>query len=145
MRACWQQIKPLFLPPNIFKLIVISLIQLGATIGLEHFFKYIVDFIKIVKIFNVWRHLIIFRIVSSILTIGIILYIKFSNFFRSNSIRLWMPQLFTMMENFKSNYTIQEYSSSQPRFCYMLGQQQSNSSSLSETLNVAHACIPVLQ
>ncbi|KAG6798478.1 synaptic vesicle glycoprotein 2C isoform X1 [Apis mellifera caucasica] len=94
LRACWQQIKPLFLPPNIFKLIVISLIQLGATIG-------------------------------------------------SNSIRLWMPQLFTMMENFKSNYTIQEYSSSQPRFCYMLGQQQSNSSSLSETLNVAHACIPV--
>ena len=33
LRSCWQQIKPLFLSPNIFKLIAIGMIQLGATIG----------------------------------------------------------------------------------------------------------------
>nr|XP_012141523.1 PREDICTED: synaptic vesicle glycoprotein 2C-like isoform X1 [Megachile rotundata] len=97
LHSGWLQIKPLFSSPNIFKLIAISLIQLGATIG-------------------------------------------------SNSIRLWMPQLFTMMEHFKHDYMKQEYSSSQPRFCYMLGQQQSNHSSFSsfknETSNVAHECIP---
>ncbi|KOX69091.1 Synaptic vesicle glycoprotein 2C [Melipona quadrifasciata] len=98
LRSCWQQIKPLFLSPNIFKLITISMIQLGATIG-------------------------------------------------SNSIRLWMPQLFTMMEHFKHDYLKHEYSSSQPRFCYMLGQQQgtshnSSTSFTNETLNVAHTCVP---
>ncbi|CAD1469208.1 unnamed protein product, partial [Heterotrigona itama] len=98
LRSCWQQIKPLFLSPNIFKLIAIGMIQLGATIG-------------------------------------------------SNSIRLWMPQLFTMMEQFKNDYLKHEYSSSQPRFCYMLGQQQgtshnSSTSFTNETLNVAHACVP---
>lgn len=45
LRSCWQQIKPLFLSPNIFKLIAIGMIQLGATIGLvrstELFFKHI--------------------------------------------------------------------------------------------------------
>ncbi|XP_076231040.1 synaptic vesicle glycoprotein 2B [Calliopsis andreniformis] len=98
LRSCWLQIKPLFLTPNIFNLIIIGLIQLGATIG-------------------------------------------------SNSIRLWMPQLFTMMEHFKSNYTKADYSSTQPRFCYMLGQRQANNSSatiLDETSNVAHACIPAV-
>ncbi|KZC12040.1 Synaptic vesicle glycoprotein 2C, partial [Dufourea novaeangliae] len=99
LRSCWQQIQPLFVPPSIYKLIAIGLIQLGATIG-------------------------------------------------SNSIRLWMPQLFTMMEHFKSNYTKVEYSSTQPRFCYMLGQRQSNSSSsgsfVNETLRVAQPCIPTV-
>ncbi|OAD61788.1 Synaptic vesicle glycoprotein 2C, partial [Eufriesea mexicana] len=97
LRSCWQQIKPLFLSPNIFKLIAIGMIQLGATIG-------------------------------------------------SNSIRLWMPQLFTMMEHFKNDYTKTEYSSSQPRFCYMLGQRQANHSSsisfVNETINATHTCIP---
>ncbi|XP_054009602.1 synaptic vesicle glycoprotein 2B-like isoform X1 [Hylaeus anthracinus] len=95
LRSCWQQMKPLFLPPNIFKLFAIGLIQFGATIG-------------------------------------------------SNSIRLWMPQLFTMMEHFKHTYNKVEYSSSQPRFCYMLGQQQPNetlTSSVNETLHVTHECI----
>nr|XP_033333019.1 synaptic vesicle glycoprotein 2B-like [Megalopta genalis] len=35
VRSCLQQIKPLFVPPNIYKLFAIGLIQLGATIGLE--------------------------------------------------------------------------------------------------------------
>ena len=99
LRSCWQQIRPLFVQPSIFKLIAIGLIQLGATIG-------------------------------------------------SNSIRLWMPQLFTMMEHFKSNYTKPEYISTQPRFCYMLGQRQTNNSSsasvTTETLDVAHECIPAV-
>lgn len=62
----------------------------------------------------------------------------------SNSIRLWMPQLFAMMEHFKSNYAKSEYTNTQPRFCYMLGQRQANSSSslMNETLSVGHACIP---
>ncbi|CAL7938600.1 unnamed protein product [Xylocopa violacea] len=97
LHSCWQQIRPLFLSPNIFKLIAIGLIQLGATIG-------------------------------------------------SNSIRLWMPQLFTMMEHFKDDYMKHEYLSSQPRFCYMLGQRQTNhsfaSSFVNETFNVTHPCIP---
>ncbi|KAF3430718.1 hypothetical protein E2986_09690 [Frieseomelitta varia] len=97
LRSCWQQIRPLFLSPNIFKLIAIGMIQLGATIG-------------------------------------------------SNSIRLWMPQLFTMMEQFKNDDLKHEYSSSQPRFCYMLGQQgtsyNSSTSFINETLNVAHTCVP---
>ncbi|XP_034181240.2 synaptic vesicle glycoprotein 2B isoform X1 [Osmia lignaria lignaria] len=96
LRSGWMQIKPLFVSPNICKLVIISLIQLGATIG-------------------------------------------------SNSIRLWMPQLFTMMEHFKNDYAKQEYVSSQPRFCYMLGQDANHSSSMSfvnETANLAHKCIP---
>ncbi|CAK9823778.1 Synaptic vesicle glycoprotein 2B [Anthophora retusa] len=98
IRSCWQQIKPLFLSPNIVKLVAIGLIQLGATIG-------------------------------------------------SNSIRLWMPQLFTMMEHFKNDYMKHEKLSSQPRFCYMLGQRSttndtSSNSFLNETLNVAQTCIP---
>ncbi|XP_076625025.1 synaptic vesicle glycoprotein 2B isoform X1 [Colletes latitarsis] len=96
VRSCLQQVKPLFLPPNVYKLFAISLIQLGATLG-------------------------------------------------SNSIRLWMPQLFSMMEHFKNNYHTIEYSSTQPRFCYMLGQDQTNSfptSSVNGTLNLAHDCIP---
>ncbi|XP_076163004.1 synaptic vesicle glycoprotein 2B isoform X2 [Ptiloglossa arizonensis] len=99
MRMGWQQIKPLFLPPNIYKLCAIGLIQLGATIG-------------------------------------------------SNSIRLWMPQLFTMMEHFKNNHTKMEYSNTQPRFCYMLGQRQTNHSSsasfINETVDVVHECIPAV-
>ncbi|XP_033319766.1 synaptic vesicle glycoprotein 2C-like isoform X2 [Bombus bifarius] len=98
LRSCWQQIKPLFLSPNIFKLIAIGMIQLGATIG-------------------------------------------------SNSIRLWMPQLFTMMEQFKNDDSKYEYSSSQPRFCYMLGQQGANhnfsTSFVNETLNAVHTCVPM--
>lgn len=41
LRSCWQQIRPLFVQPNIFKLIAIGLIQLGATIGSDEyiFFK----------------------------------------------------------------------------------------------------------
>lgn len=69
--------------------------------------------------------------------------------YRSNSIRLWMPQLFTMMEQFKNDYSKYEYSSSQPRFCYMLGQQGANhtfsTSFVNETLNAAHTCVPVLR
>ncbi|XP_066590146.1 synaptic vesicle glycoprotein 2B-like isoform X3 [Prorops nasuta] len=67
--CCWQQIKPLFLPPNISKLIIISLIQFGATIG-------------------------------------------------SNSLRLWMPQLFAMIEAYKSTH-IEDSSISHPSVCYM--------------------------
>lgn len=71
LRACWQQIKPLFLPPNIFKLIVISLIQLGATIGLEltnissNVFSTLLILlntcIEIFTFFNVWRILVTFN------------------------------------------------------------------------------------
>ncbi|XP_026670925.1 synaptic vesicle glycoprotein 2B isoform X2 [Ceratina calcarata] len=96
-RSCWQQVKPLFVPPNILRLITISLIQVGATIG-------------------------------------------------SNSIRLWMPQLFTMMEQFKKEYVDDEHFDSQPRFCYMLGQRKDNGSSsnsfVNETLSIADNCIP---
>ncbi|XP_078036354.1 synaptic vesicle glycoprotein 2B isoform X2 [Augochlora pura] len=100
LQSCCQQIKPLFIPPNIYKLIAIGLIQLGATIG-------------------------------------------------SNSIRLWMPQLFSMMEYFKHNHAKIDYSSSQPRFCYMLGQEPANSSSTTsfanETLSAAtEVCIPAV-
>lgn len=97
LRSCWQQVKPLFVPPNILKLIAISLIQVGATIG-------------------------------------------------SNSIRLWMPQLFTMMEHFKKEYADDENFGSQPRFCYMLGQRKENGSTadslVNSTLSVADNCIP---
>lgn len=69
--------------------------------------------------------------------------------YRSNSIRLWMPQLFTMMEQFKNDDSKYEYSSSQPRFCYMLGQQGANhsfsTSFVNETLNAVHTCVPVLR
>ncbi|XP_076644721.1 synaptic vesicle glycoprotein 2B isoform X2 [Halictus rubicundus] len=100
LRSCLHQIKPLFVPPNIYKLIAIGLIQLGATIG-------------------------------------------------SNSIRLWMPQLFSMMEHFKNNHAKLNYTSSQPRFCYMLGQQPANSNSstsfANETLDAASlVCIPAV-
>lgn len=33
LHTCWKRIEPLFLPPNVFKLVLISMIQLGATTG----------------------------------------------------------------------------------------------------------------
>lgn len=94
LHCCWQQMKPLFVPPNIFKLIVVSLIQLGATIG-------------------------------------------------SNSLRLWMPQLFAMIESFKSNMLNEDHSGVQPAFCYMLGQHP-NASILTknETVVGTYVCKP---
>ncbi|XP_029154917.1 synaptic vesicle glycoprotein 2B-like isoform X1 [Nylanderia fulva] len=76
--SSFRQMKPLFLPPNIFKLILISTIQLGATLG-------------------------------------------------SNSLRLWMPQLFVMIESYKRNLMKNDshISGVQPSFCYMLVQEES--------------------
>ncbi|XP_029664933.1 synaptic vesicle glycoprotein 2B-like isoform X2 [Formica exsecta] len=98
MRNCLKQMKPLFLPPNIFKLILISTIQLGATIG-------------------------------------------------SNSLRLWMPQLFAMIESYKSTLMKDDdhVSGLQPSFCYMLGQEKSYLNStryVNETSNSTVACVP---
>ncbi|KAH0955379.1 hypothetical protein HN011_005460 [Eciton burchellii] len=98
LRTCCEQIKPLFLPPNIFKLIVISMIQLSATIG-------------------------------------------------SNSLRLWMPQLFAMIESYKSNLMKDgnRISGLQSSFCYILSHQKSyhvNSSRYNETTsNATTICI----
>ncbi|XP_026824630.1 synaptic vesicle glycoprotein 2C isoform X1 [Ooceraea biroi] len=93
-----KQIKPLFLPPNVFKLILISMIQLGATIG-------------------------------------------------SNSLRLWMPQLFAMIESYKSNLMKGDnrVSGLQSSFCYMLGQEKAyvNRTHYNETINnVTATCVP---
>ncbi|XP_018050399.1 PREDICTED: synaptic vesicle glycoprotein 2B-like [Atta colombica] len=78
LKNCCKLIKPLFLRPNVFRLILISMIQLGATIG-------------------------------------------------SNSLRLWMPQLFAMIENYKNTVMKDDnhISGLQPSFCYMLGQEES--------------------
>ncbi|KAG7204447.1 hypothetical protein KM043_004883 [Ampulex compressa] len=97
IHCCWQQIKPLFVPPDIFKLLIISLIQLGATIG-------------------------------------------------SNSLRLWMPQLFAMIESYKANHTMVSVSGRQPSFCHMLGQERTNNSSavsfVNHTLSEITTCTP---
>ncbi|XP_011161791.1 synaptic vesicle glycoprotein 2B isoform X2 [Solenopsis invicta] len=98
LRNCWKQTKPLFLRPNVFRLILISMIQLGATIG-------------------------------------------------SNSLRLWMPQLFAMIESYKSTLMKNDnhISGLQPSFCYMLGQEKShlNSTQYAETLsNSTVVCVP---
>ncbi|KAL0125810.1 hypothetical protein PUN28_004699 [Cardiocondyla obscurior] len=99
LKSCWKQIKPLFLGSNVFRLIFISMIQLGATIG-------------------------------------------------SNSLRLWMPQLFAMIESYKSTLMKNDshVSSFQPSFCYMLGQEQSylNSTQYSNasTSNSTTICVP---
>ncbi|XP_011136258.1 synaptic vesicle glycoprotein 2B isoform X1 [Harpegnathos saltator] len=97
--TCWKQIKPLFLPPNIFKLIAISMIQFGATTG-------------------------------------------------SNSLRLWMPQLFAMIESYKNTVERDALGHAlglQPSFCYMLGKEKSQHNStryVNETMdNVAAACV----
>ncbi|KAG5311058.1 SV2B protein, partial [Acromyrmex insinuator] len=78
LKNCSKLIKPLFLRPNVFRLILISMIQFGATIG-------------------------------------------------SNSLRLWMPQLFAMIENYKN--TVRKDDNHilglQPSFCYMLDQEES--------------------
>ncbi|CAL1685405.1 unnamed protein product [Lasius platythorax] len=94
-----KQMKPLFLPPNIFKLILISTIQLGATIG-------------------------------------------------SNSLRLWMPQLFAMIESYKSTLMKNDnrVSGLQPSFCYMLIQENLylNSTRYANEMinNGTVACVP---
>ncbi|XP_072747274.1 synaptic vesicle glycoprotein 2B isoform X2 [Anoplolepis gracilipes] len=99
LRNCLKQMKPLFLPPNIFRLILVSTIQLGATIG-------------------------------------------------SNSLRLWMPQLFAMIESYKSTLMKNDkrISGLQPSFCYMLGQEKSHLNStqyVNETINNSTvACVP---
>ncbi|XP_011256328.1 synaptic vesicle glycoprotein 2B isoform X1 [Camponotus floridanus] len=100
MRSCLKQMKPLFLPPNIFKLILISTIQLGATLG-------------------------------------------------SNSLRLWMPQLFAMIESYKNTVMKNDnhVSGLQSSFCYMLGQEKLHLNStryINETINNdAVACVPM--
>ncbi|XP_011700162.1 PREDICTED: synaptic vesicle glycoprotein 2B-like isoform X2 [Wasmannia auropunctata] len=78
LHNCWKLIKPLFLRPNVFRLILISMVQLGATIG-------------------------------------------------SNSLRLWLPQLFAMIESYKSTLMKDDshVTGLQPSFCYMLGQEKS--------------------
>lgn len=75
---------------------------------------------------------------------------QFMRFFngRSNSLRLWMPQLFTMIENYKNTFMKNDnVSSLQPSFCYMLGQEKSHFNStgyVNETMsNDAVACVPV--
>lgn len=93
-----KQMKPLFLPPNVFKLILISMIQLGATIG-------------------------------------------------SNSLRLWMPQLFAMIESYKNNLMKNDnhVSGLQPSFCYMLGQEKAyvNLTHYNGTMsNATSVCVP---
>ncbi|XP_020295675.1 synaptic vesicle glycoprotein 2B-like isoform X2 [Pseudomyrmex gracilis] len=99
VHTCWKQMKILFLPPIVFKLFLISMIQVGATIG-------------------------------------------------SNSLRLWMPQLFAMIESYKSfmkNDT--ETMSGSPSFCYMLGQEKlylnSTHYSVNQTTNgaVNNVCV----
>ncbi|XP_067209319.1 synaptic vesicle glycoprotein 2B-like isoform X2 [Linepithema humile] len=96
---CWKKVKPLFLPPNIFRLLLISMIQLGATIG-------------------------------------------------SNSLRLWMPQLFAMIESYKSTLMKNDKRvlGFQPSFCYMLGQEKAYLNAtryINETLSNATAvCVP---
>ncbi|XP_014475721.1 PREDICTED: synaptic vesicle glycoprotein 2B [Dinoponera quadriceps] len=97
LHTCWKRIKPLFFPPSVFKLILISMIQLGATTG-------------------------------------------------SNSLRLWMPQLFAMIESYKNNLLKDDKHALglQPSFCYMLGQEKSHHNStryVNETMDKV-ACVP---
>ncbi|XP_018368984.1 PREDICTED: synaptic vesicle glycoprotein 2B-like [Trachymyrmex cornetzi] len=100
LKNCCKLIKPLFLRPNVFRLILISMIQLGATIG-------------------------------------------------SNSLRLWMPQLFAMIENYKNTVMKDDnhISGLQPSFCYMLGQEESYLKSMhyaNNTIgNSTTVCVPV--
>ncbi|KAL2733928.1 synaptic vesicle glycoprotein 2B-like isoform X4 [Vespula squamosa] len=84
--SSWEQIKPLFLPPNVFNLIVISLIQLGATIG-------------------------------------------------SNSLRLWMPQLFSLIESYKVSHVLKDQMGSQPSFCYMLNSPEKSNDNVTVIVN----------
>ncbi|XP_018392665.1 PREDICTED: synaptic vesicle glycoprotein 2B-like isoform X1 [Cyphomyrmex costatus] len=100
LKNCYKLIKPLFLRPNVFRLILISMIQLGATIG-------------------------------------------------SNSLRLWMPQLFAMIENYKSTVMKKNnnhMSGLQPSFCYMLTQEKSylNSTHYANNIisNSTAVCVP---
>lgn len=68
---------------------------------------------------------------------------------RSNSLRLWMPQLFAMIESYKNTFMKNDnrVSSLQPSFCYMLGQEKLHLNStryVNETMNNdAFACVPV--
>ncbi|XP_028049503.1 synaptic vesicle glycoprotein 2B isoform X2 [Monomorium pharaonis] len=98
LQNCWKQIKPIFVRPTVFRLILISMIQLGATIG-------------------------------------------------SNSLRLWMPQLFAMIESYKSTLMKNDshISGLQPSFCYMLGQEKSHlnlTQYVSKTSNFTVVCVP---
>ncbi|XP_047348212.1 synaptic vesicle glycoprotein 2B-like isoform X3 [Vespa velutina] len=94
--SSWEQIKPLFLPPNVFNLVVISLIQLGATIG-------------------------------------------------SNSLRLWMPQLFSLIESYKVNHVLKDQMGSQPSFCYMLNSPEKSNDNVTiivnSTVEAVVACV----
>ncbi|XP_018343474.1 PREDICTED: LOW QUALITY PROTEIN: synaptic vesicle glycoprotein 2B-like [Trachymyrmex septentrionalis] len=100
LKNCCKLIKPLFLRPNVFRLILISMIQLGATIG-------------------------------------------------SNSLRLWMPQLFAMIENYKNTVMKDDnhISGLQRSFCYMLDQEESYLNSTyyaNNTIgNSTAVCVPV--
>ncbi|XP_043462186.1 synaptic vesicle glycoprotein 2C-like isoform X2 [Leptopilina heterotoma] len=91
----WQQIKPLFQSPNVYKLFLIASIQFGCTVG-------------------------------------------------SNSLRLWMPQLFSMIET----YTAMHPNSKAVTVCEMLSGSKNNSFSSSNnstqticTENVVNATV----
>ncbi|XP_043489592.1 synaptic vesicle glycoprotein 2B-like [Polistes fuscatus] len=92
LQSSWAQIKPLFLPPNVFKLIVISLIQLGATIG-------------------------------------------------SNSLRLWMPQLFSLIESYKINHVEKDHVDSRPSFCYIFNTTENNNDNVTTFVNTTVATV----
>lgn len=97
VQSSWGQIKPLFLSPNVFKLVIISLIQLGATIG-------------------------------------------------SNSLRLWMPQLFSLIESYKVSHVKKDHLGIQPSFCYMLNHRKPSHDNVTMIVNAtaeaAVACVP---
>ncbi|XP_014297516.1 synaptic vesicle glycoprotein 2B isoform X1 [Microplitis demolitor] len=103
LREClyngWEQMKPLFKAPHIYKLILIGSIQYCGTIG-------------------------------------------------SSTIRLWMPQLFAMIETYESTHT---QDTSKPSLCDML-QQTSNSNNsyknvndyYNDTMTIEKVCAPVV-
>lgn len=66
---------------------------------------------------------------------------------RSNSLRLWMPQLFAMIESYKSTFMKNDnhVSGLQSSFCYMLEKSSLNSTRyVNETIsNDPVACVPV--
>ncbi|XP_048512481.1 synaptic vesicle glycoprotein 2C-like isoform X2 [Athalia rosae] len=71
LRCGWRQMKPLFARANLFRLMLITSIQFGATVG-------------------------------------------------SNSLKLWMPQLFAMIETYETMHAPISSSQAHPSVCHML-------------------------
>lgn len=126
LRCGWRQMKPLFMPSNILRLILITSIQFGATLGCVDIYFFLSESIN--RLEAIEPHTTFFAL-----------------FYRSNSLRLWMPQLFAMIETYEQLHPTTA-SQPKPTMCHILEatkQTANDFNSTNATISGAPVCTAV--